>query len=574
MLVALLLACATADTSPPEDTDPTGDTDTGTGADTDTDTDTATDTDPPSEPELWFYVSYNLQTTEGVDAVVALLDRASAAGYHGMVLADFKLHFLHTDILPDWYDPNLQAVLDHAASVGIDVVPAVAPFGYSEGILFEDHDLAEGRPVTARFVARGGRLEVLDGYAGLRDGGFEAHDGDRFSGWSWQDDRVKADTAVFRSGASAARIDAGSGNARIVQSTTLAPGRQYRLSWSMKTADTWGYPQVIVLNDAGGALLNLNTLSAAATQDWTRYDIAFDSGDATNVSVYVGVWGEMGGTVWFDDVSLQETALVNLIRREGAPLTITGADGTEYAEPADVAPIVDPGTFDDWHEPPVPMLPEGSRIAEGDEVTLRHFVVQPIYGYQVGACLSEPAVDEWVDANLAAVSARFPAANGVMLGYDEMRHLNTCDACGARGLDAGALLAAHVADTQERVRAAWPHARTYVWSDMFDPYHNARAGYYLVEGDLTGSWAGLDPETIVMNWHIGNANSAQFFADRGFEQILAGYYDSGDGTTSAVDELSAASGVPGLRGLMYTTWASDWTQLEAYAESARAAWPR
>ena len=31
----------------------------------------------------------------------------------------------------------------------------------------------------------------------------------------------------------------------------------------------------------------------------------------------------------------------------------------------------------------------------------------------------------------------------------------------------------------------------YVWNDMFDPFHNAVNDYYLVRGDLKGSWEGL-----------------------------------------------------------------------------------
>ena len=35
---------------------------------------------------------------------------------------------------------------------------------------------------------------------------------------------------------------------------------------------------------------------------------------------------------------------------------------------------------------------------------------------------------------------------------------------------------------------------------MFDPNHNAHANYYLVRGDLTGSWKGLDNDIIVVPW--------------------------------------------------------------------------
>ncbi len=76
-------------------------------------------------------------------------------------------------------------------------------------------------------------------------------------------------------------------------------------------------------------------------------------------------------------------------------------------------------------------------------------------------------------------------------------------------------------------------SQIYVWSDMFDPHHNAHDNYYLVNGDISGSWNGLPCDTIVMNWNLGNLNtSLTWFANLGINQIVAGYYDSGDGTTS------------------------------------------
>jgi len=56
------------------------------------------------------------------------------------------------------------------------------------------------------------------------------------------------------------------------------------------------------------------------------------------------------------------------------------------------------------------------------------------------------------------------------------------------------------------------------------------------------------------------------------QQIIAGYYDSGNGTQSAQQELAAAAGIPGIRGLMYTTWGDDYSQLESFAATAQANW--
>src|SRR5262249_55551563 len=122
------------------------------------------------------------------------------------------------------------------------------------------------------------------------------------------------------------------------------------------------------------------------------------------------------------------------------------------------------------------------------------------------------------------------------------------------------------------VRAAHPGATLYFWSDMFDPNHNARDDYYMVSGDIAGSWNGLPSNAVIMNWHLGNHASMAFFAGLQLPQIIAGYYDTGDGTQAAIDNLAARQGTPGVIGAMYTTWYGDYSQLEAYAASVRSHW--
>jgi hypothetical protein len=78
----------------------------------------------------------------------------------------------------------------------------------------------------------------------------------------------------------------------------------------------------------------------------------------------------------------------------------------------------------------------------------------------------------------------------------------------------------------EIVRAVNPKAKLVVWSDMFDPHHNAVDRYYLVNGSLKGSWEGLPKDVAVANWNSGKAAaSLKWFADRGHAQVIAGDYD-------------------------------------------------
>jgi hypothetical protein len=112
-------------------------------------------------------------------------------------------------------------------------------------------------------------------------------------------------------------------------------------------------------------------------------------------------------------------------------------------------------------------------------------------------------------------------------------------------------------------------ATAYVWSDMFDPHHNAVEGpYYLVRGPWTGSWEGLDKGVVIMNWNYDQRDkSLKFFADRGHRQVIAGYYD-GD-VQNMKHWLESAGRVKGVVGYMYTTWTNNYDHVEDFAKVCR-----
>jgi hypothetical protein len=133
-------------------------------------------------------------------------------------------------------------------------------------------------------------------------------------------------------------------------------------------------------------------------------------------------------------------------------------------------------------------------------------------------------------------------------------------------LTAGQLLAENVKHCVQIVRKVNPQARLCIWSDMFDPHHNAVDNFYLVNGNLAGSWEGLPKDMTIINWNSGKAKeSLPFFASRGHSQVLAGYYDSDP--KNIVRWLTAGEGQK-VDGAMYTTWQSNFSDLEKFAEAA------
>jgi hypothetical protein len=535
----------------------------------------------------WVYSMTNLQVEANADRLIALIGRAADAGYNGVVLADYKLNIL--DRVPDHYFRNVERVKRAAAEHGVELIPAIFPIGYSNGLLAHDPNLAEGLPAESLFVARDGVLTLVrDPEATLVNGGLEQVRDHRFHAFS-QDDpgaATVADEVVKHGGQVSCRMrdtdrtSRSAGNTRLIQRVKVRPHACYRLSAWVKSQDLQhpgNFKLLAIGAGDGGRSLTFFEGGVARTQDWKRLDVVFNTLDYSEVNVYAGIWGGSPGTLWIDDLALEELALVNVLRRPGCPFEVISEDGqTRYEEGRDFEPVADPklgqvpyaGEYDFDHEGPAIRLRPGGRIRDGQRLRVRWYHPVLVHGSQIMGCLSEPKVYDVLRDQARRVEALFHPKT-YFLSHDEIRVANWCRACRERGLTPGELLADNVRRCAAIVGEISPGAETVVWSDMFDPHHNAVDDYYLVNGTLRGSWEGLPRAMIVANWNSGHAaESLRFFAGRGHRQIIAGYYDADDlGGFTRWDE--AARGVDGILGFMYTTWREKFGLLEDYGRALR-----
>ena len=509
--------------------------------------------------EQWIFCQQNLWVDKNIDELEALFVRAGKSGYTHVLLADSK--FAKLGDMDARYFRNVERVKKVAAANHLEIVPAVFPIGYSNDILWHDPNLIEALPVRdARFVVKDGEARLQpDPAAALKGGDFA-----NLKLWGWHDPTVAADD-------DAALIqDPKGANARISQKIKLTPFRQYHVSVRVKTEEFRGTPEVKVLAGKGG--LNYDSLRVKPTQDWTTHHVVFNSLSNTEAQIYFGCWGGRSGSLWFDDAKLEEVGFVNLVRRNGAPLQAKKDDGTLLIEGKDFERVIDrkmgvkpwKGAYEVYHEPPVikTTLPNETRLL----VSYYHGVT--VHEDQANICPSEPKTIELLRDQAKRMHAAW-GVKGYMMSHDEIRVFNWCDACQKRNLDAGALLADNVRTCISILREVNPGGKTYVWSDMFDPNHNAHKDYYLVRGDLAGSWEGLDKDVTIVPWYFEKrAASLKFFADRGHHQVIAGYYDSKPEQIS--DWLRAAKTFPNIDGVMYTTWRRNFRDIEAFGEAVKS----
>jgi hypothetical protein len=539
--------------------------------------------------QLWYFHHSYLVTDSALETSKALVDKAAVLGYNGIAIWDSSFNFMGSDSWPSKNEDRMRELMKYAVSKHMSVLATPGPFGLSNEVLRANPNWVEGQHVIgAQFrVDQARKLLIFqNSFPGLQNSGFESGKSDWFS----LSDSGVGVNAVARTGKTSGVVVDAPGNARFYQKFSLTPWRQYHVRLFFKSSRFRGSAMLSVFDASDIKKVRLTAyLDATGTHDWTQVDYIFNSQDSVEGALYFGVWGGSSGIVWFDDVQIEETALVYVVRRAGTPVKVydPANPATVYREGVDYNFICDPRMMstrspftDVYHDPAPVTLPRGTHLKPGQIVLIDFYAAFPVpHENGVSMCMTEPGVLKWLTQNAQAIKKVLPPGQNVLISYDEIRQMNSCASCKAKNMTAGQLLAWSVRQTLETYHSIVPGATLYEWNDMFDPYQNARDNYYYVEGDLFGSWKGLPSYVRILNWNLADLkNSLKWFSGMdarqpvAHQQIIAGYYDNHDGAASARSILADAADIPGISGVMYTTWADDYSQLESFAKTARAAW--
>lgn len=520
---------------------------------------------------VWIF-GWGLNSDEDVTHITAVLEDAAKHGYNGAVLS------ANLDALckqPPEYFHRLRQVKQACERLRLEIIPSIFSVGYGGGTLWHNPHLAEGVPVKdALFVVQHNEARhVPDPPVSIVNGGFEEYEGNRMKAFNFHDEPGVVsfvDTQVAHSGKASLRFEnfraQPAGNARAMQEVRVRPYRCYRMSVWVKTEGLRPRSNLRLLVLAGKRDLAPRSFDVPETSDWRKLTVTFNSMRNEKVLVYVGIWDGQSGKFWVDDWTLEEVGPLNVLRRPGTPVTVKSEDGSiTYEEGRDYASLVDTGfSFRnvDRPAPSLTLLP-GGRIGDGQRLRVSWYHPMVIYESQVTVCMAEPALYDIYEheAKLLWEHLRF---NKVILSMDEVRMGGTCAACEGKGM--AELLGECVTKQVQILRKINPKVQAYVWSDMFDPNHNAHANYYLVQSDFTGSWKHIPKDTVIAVWGgAPRAESLNFFAKEGFRTLIACYYDAPN-----LDEVKGwhelARKTKGVTGFMYTTWERKYGLVGAFGD--------
>ena len=119
------------------------------------------------------------------------------------------------------------------------------------------------------------------------------------------------------------------------------------------------------------------------------------------------------------------------------------------------------------------------------------------------------------------------------------------------------------------IRELNPQAEIFVWSDMFDPNHNAgheHKWYYLTEGSFENSWKFIPKDLNMVCWYFERREaSLKHFSSLGFKTMAGSYYDA-DNLDNPKAWLESLDATPGAVGILYTTWLDKYELLAPFGE--------
>ncbi|MFQ6042593.1 MAG: carbohydrate binding domain-containing protein [Candidatus Poribacteria bacterium] len=423
-------------------------------------------------------------------------------------------------------------------------------------------------------VEDGKAVPVTSGENVVKNGDFEEYTGNRFAKYRNQVSPGKVsfvDTKVYYSGKTSIRfenlhLDYPYGRASVVQAVYLKPGFTYRLTCMVKTEnlETPKRLRVKITTDHGGTTLGRADMrNFEPTQDWKKIKIDFDVFTDEEIWLDIGSWKAKSGKFWLDDIQLRESgALTNIVRREGTPLSLESEDGTqEYIEGVDFLEI--PNSRNLKH---VTILPCSS-IQGGQKLILSCYKMS-VFGKQKSLCMSNPKLYTYWES-LAEKLHSIIGFKKAFLSMDEIRNGGGCYACQSRqkrGMTMAQILGDCVTKQYNIFKKIDKAIEVFIWSDMFDPNHNARDNFYNVVGDFTGSWQYVPKGLIMVCWSASlKEQSLPFFSEQGFRTFGSVNMDGGTledvkGWLNTLDKTKDAIGI------MYTTWQGQYELLAPFGD--------
>ena len=535
----------------------------------------------------WVHLSRVPETSADVVAITNVIATGAECGLNGVL---WNAGFDYLGLWPKAKRENLARVKAFCDEKGIAIVPMLWSVGYGVFCNFgvrdpDDINLAEGLPeIDVPYVRRGAKAVFTPGPNAEVEinGDFEktvlTPRGEFPDKWQALDTAGRflvLDRSVSRNGMASVRLesfkDSQDGQARLyLPGLKLKTDRHYVVTGWMKASDDFAPREGLrVMAMQNGHVLLLSNVSRKISGEWSKFTVPIHPCEEGEINLYIGVWGGRSGRLWVDDVHVVDVGIPGVLRRKGCPFTVRDAvSGRIYEEGRDYAPVAHVETLLCPAEPKSLELtiPNGSAILEGTRLLVTGYSPVTVKdGAQCSTCMSEPRLYDLMRKSARDVwNALHPTT--WFLTMDEVRMGGTCAACAARKTDMAHILGDCVTRAHGIIREISPTARVCIWSDMFNPVHNANRRVYYCKGSFENAWAYVPKDIVMVDWYGAKfGESLPFWEKQGFSVIGATYYDA-PLERRLVPDLRELGKRKNVIGAVYTTWRGDYGSLSSFGK--------
>lgn len=551
--------------------------------------------------EKWFFAYVDLlndpvcasdKTNYSASELIKLLKPLKEQNYSVIVLSSFQLG-VESLMNPDAgnsenarkVQENLKRLAAEVEMLGMQMIPEVMPVGPSESILSEHRCLAEGTPVREMTFnvkrTASGQLQAMPVSKNrLPFEDFAGPWAEVAEKWNLGSNTTGLSQSPFAPTGSKSSLEIQFGPAGVnagvelsVTELSLKPWHQYRLSFSVKTVDLepldkeagFTFYSAVSGKPMTGKLVPLERANQkiGATQDWTNYSVILNSYEFCQGEFWFGFDGLSSGQAYLTNFRLQEIGGANLIQRDDDPNTTDLDEGLPICVKIKGTnqTLVEGQDFEPWrdtlveglgwfqHEHSGTPLRIKNASLEGKELSVDYYhAALPVdeRGY-VCCSLRHPKVLGLFRQQVAQIH-RILSPKRWLINHDEIRAmghdpLSKCDS-------PAKILSENLRTCRDIIKSTSADAGVIVFSDMYDPNHNAirfdklddtgkmRLSYYpMVNGGFFESWVGMNSDITILNWQTASfsmnkpnldswkASLCHFKCDVKVRQVISGFYD-------------------------------------------------
>ncbi|MCB1060659.1 MAG: hypothetical protein KDB65_10530 [Calditrichaeota bacterium] len=401
----------------------------------------------------------------------------------------------------------------------------------------------------------------------VNNGGFETFTGNIPNGWTMYPTAgyslLSRDVSYKHSGSSSLRwYNMSSGyelDRTVHQRMHFGANRLMRLHFWYKTSSFHGRLRLLVLGDEpiNNHFIN-NRIGIPTTTDWTEGTFVFSTYNLDTASIWIGPEEYSSGSLWIDDVTIENVGPMNMLRRDDTPVEVYKEPGhILMTEGADYT-IVETGAtnYDRYITGPRISRVSGGALAVGNQVSLDWYSAIQYQGARETVCWSMLEPLEYYQDQIRNLDSTL-APNGIKIHINEVSMAGYDQGCTSRGLSPGQLVGSYVDQMYDIVQARRPGMFVRSYGDAFDIWVKDNRAHPITTSPWTiGSLPELSPyvEIMMMTDYSTNFDSSFAYMNAQGHNAIMSYYGASS-IRLALEGAEAAHRASNCVGFEMYDWA-------------------